>query len=222
MIQAFRATLLAGAFWGICFGADESNPWPPKDIQFVVGYCYDFIQDTRGDVPVFPDGSLNRGVIGSGTVRLSSAQQRRLIEIVTTSVDPDESMDCFFPRHAFVFYDSDRKPCGWVSVCVTCGNYRVSSESAPKNLSFEKLFDMIKKLQMPVIRDLDGRGEDYTELYRREQPSAERMNVLTWAQYQNLQMGRPIDWKRPDKKLSPEDSKEIDPFAPPPKEEGVE
>jgi hypothetical protein len=164
-------------------GESPDATWPPKKISFIVAYCYDYIQDDRGADPVFPDGSLHKGIIRSATVQLSAEQQQRLIKAVSTETEFEESEDCYYPHHAFVFYDEARKPLGWIGVCLGCGNYAFSSKSAPEYISYRELSKLCAELKLPTFYDSDGQGLAYTELYRAEQPERERASVVSWPQY---------------------------------------
>jgi hypothetical protein len=151
-------------------------PWPPKDVDFIVAYCYDFTQDPRGGSPVFPDGSLHKGIIQSATVRLNQQQQERLFKTITSTIEFEDSEDCHYPHHAFVFYDASRKPVGWISVCLECGNYYFSSKNAPEYVPMREFSALCADLKMPRFYESD----DYTKLFRQEQPEAARAAVKSW------------------------------------------
>jgi hypothetical protein len=158
-------------------GDDLRNaPWPPKDVDYVVAYCYDFAQDSRGGLPVFPDGSLHKGIIQSTTVRLNQQQQERLFKTITSPIEFEESEDDHIPHHAFVFYDASRKPVAWISVSLEFGNYTFSSKNAPEYVRMKELSALCTELKMPRFFESD----DYTNLFRQEQPEAERAAVKSW------------------------------------------
>lgn len=194
---------LAWLFLGICAviavvvigagGIDDSrvnlsdSPWPPSKVEYVVGYCYDFIQDPRGYEPVFDDSSLNRGVIQS--IRLSGEQQRELVTAVTTSIDYEDSSDCHYPHHAFVFFDSSDRPVGWVSVCLECGTYTFSSRRAPAYVPFEGLRELCLELGLPELEEPTG----YTDLFRNTLDAGGSQEVVTWEEWLGIPPENPGD-----------------------------
>ena len=216
LLNAMKSILLLFFIWSSVAFADESQltQWPPEGAVFSVAYCYDYIQDERGAFPVFPDGSLHKGVIKSGTTRLTEKQHERLLSIVTTegNFEEEEESDCYYPHHAFVFYDKSRKPVGWLGLCLSCGTYAFSSKEAPKYITFRNLTELCRELKLPTFDDPDGQGRAYTELYRTEQPEKERQNVISWHQY--LRLGRrPLDGTPPQPSDKAELEDENDPFA---------
>lgn len=156
------------------FGEEEGKPWPPANFTHVVAYVYDDTQDPRGITPVFEDGSLHKGIIRSTTTRLSKEQTKTLVEAVSQTVEFHESEDCYYPHHAFVFYDANWKPLGWFAVCWECGNYEASSKKFPEYIDLKPIRKLNTELGLPVYFE----QESYTKLFLQEQSPEDRKGIL--------------------------------------------
>ncbi len=156
-----------------CQAGEEASPWPPENVAHVVAYVYDYTQDSRGSSPVFPDGSLHKGIIRSATTRLNGGQAKTLLDTLTKPVEFHESEDCYDPHHAFVFYNKDWKPIGWFAVCWRCGTYAGGSEKFPDYIELAPVRKLTEELEMPVFYETGN----YTELFLNEQAPEERKKL---------------------------------------------
>jgi len=131
---------------------EKAAPWPPMGYSHVVGFCYDYGKDPRGDSLVFPDGILHRGIIKATTVRFSEEQAGRLVKVLTTGLKEEGGEeDCYEPHHGFVFYDGDWKVVGWFEVCFSCSGFVASSEKAPAAVDLEALEALARGAGLPVL-----------------------------------------------------------------------
>ncbi|HJX27067.1 MAG TPA: hypothetical protein VJ885_04085 [Thermoanaerobaculia bacterium] len=91
------------------------SSWPNTPYLEVRAYYSDF--------PALSDLTY-RGIPGvvkdKDGVLLTREQERRLISAVTTSGKPSEPFGCWYPRHAFLYYDPFGKPVAEVNVCFDC------------------------------------------------------------------------------------------------------
>lgn len=85
-----------------------------------------------------------------------------------------ESEDCYYPHHAFVFYDTNWKPIGWFAVCWECGTYAASSKKFPEFIDLKPVRKLTKELGLTVLFE----QEAYTELFLREQSPDVRKQIL--------------------------------------------
>ncbi|RYD40530.1 MAG: hypothetical protein EOP85_14085 [Verrucomicrobiaceae bacterium] len=154
-----------------CQAGEDASPWPPENVAHVVAYVYDHTQDSRGSRPVFPDGSLHKGIIRSTTARLTGEQAKVLLQTVSQAYDDAEEEDCYYPHHAFVFYGADWKPVGWFAVCWECSSYQSSSAKAPDLIDVRPIRKLTNELAMPVFSGADEaeNRKRYTELFLQEQ-----------------------------------------------------
>jgi hypothetical protein len=173
------------------------SDWPPKGFVAIVGYCMDDTQDPRGIDPVLPDRSLNKGIIRSTTVRLSTEQSKLLLELITKPAGEfQEEQDCYYPHHAFVFYDAAWKPVGWFAVSFECSTYTASTKAVPENLVVADIRKFCEKIGMPTPLFT----KDYISLFIQEQPREERKKLEDAAR-KRLEEYPEYEQFKPDKSL---------------------
>lgn len=167
-------TLALLTFFTFARGEEFAQDWPPANYTHVVAYVYDYTQDSRGGAPAFPDGSLNKGIIRSATVRLTGEQTKALVNAISQPTEFHESEDCIYPHHAFVFYDASWKPVEWFLVCFECGTYAASSKKCPEFIDLKSVRKLTDELGLPILFG----EEKYTELFLREQSPDDRKQIL--------------------------------------------
>lgn len=143
--------------------ADEF--WTVEGFMYCVAYTYDYKQDPRGQSIIFKDGSINKGVIRSTTLRLNDNQVNSLFDSMNTTKKDQGVSDCHDPHHAFVFYDVGWKPIAWIEVCFLCNTIYSGPKEPLDEVDMDKLKRFCKRIGMPVFPDDEG----YTRLYRQEQ-----------------------------------------------------
>jgi hypothetical protein len=194
-------TLVLSTLFTNARGEEFSQDWPPANYVHVVAYVYDYTQDSRGGAPAFPDGSLNKGIIRSATVRLTGDQTKTLVNAISQPTEFHESEDCIYPHHAFVFYDANWKPVSWFLVCWECGTYAASSKNFPDYIDLKPIRTLTKELGLPVLFE----QEAYTELFLREQSPDDRKQIL---------QKRAEEEAARIKRQKEDEMNEPDPFAP--------
>lgn len=145
--------------------SQAKEPWNIEGYMYCVAYTYDYKQDPRGQSIIFKDGSLNKGVIRSSTLRLRESQVISLLESVNTTKKGQGESDCHDPHHAFVFYDIGWKPIAWIEACFLCGTIDSKPDGLPDEVDMERLKRFCHRIGMPVFPDDEG----YTRLYLQEQ-----------------------------------------------------
>jgi hypothetical protein len=93
----------------------------------------------RTGIPDFVENK--RGVI------LRRDQERRLIAAVTARIKPYDVFGCWYPRHAFVFYDPLDNPVAEVDICFQCLVVEGGPSSAP---DLPALADLVNDLGLPI------------------------------------------------------------------------
>jgi hypothetical protein len=142
--------------------------WPALEFAHVVAFCYDFSQDARGTSIVFPDKSLHRGIIRSTTSRLIPKQITELRKILSTEWEGESGeSDCYDPHHAFVFYDAEWKPVAWIDICFLCEGFTSHPAGVREKIDLDSLHKLLEEIGLPIHEN----SQDYTKLYRQEQPS---------------------------------------------------
>ncbi len=96
------------------------------------------------------DGSLNPTRIPEDGVRLTEAQVKRLEAAVTGSHPDHPVAACFYPHHAFVFFDGSQKRVGQIDICFLCSNYHGSPGGYATNWNLGQLEELIKDIGMPL------------------------------------------------------------------------
>ncbi|MFT5855508.1 MAG: hypothetical protein ACI8XO_002759 [Verrucomicrobiales bacterium] len=124
--------------------------------------------DERGKDSVFPDGSLDQGIIHATTVRLQKKQVEELIRILTTepsSIDPPAR--CYDPHHAFVFYNDDWNVVASIDLCLMCNGSQERSLKVANDLDFTHLQKFVAGAGLPVLAESSG----CTKFFEREDPN---------------------------------------------------
>jgi hypothetical protein len=109
--------------------AAPAPSWPAAPYVEVRAYAYNL----RGDsAPPIMNGAgvLHRSVVNRKGARLSANQVLRLLAAITGEHPDHPRAACFYPRHAFVYYDAETKPVAWLEVCFEC----LGGESHPDGL----------------------------------------------------------------------------------------
>ena len=75
-------------------------------------------------------------------------QVKRLIAAVTGEHPRHFRASCFFPRHAFVFYDAAHAPCAWVEVCFECSKTRGMPTGTAAYVDIPALAELCDELRL--------------------------------------------------------------------------
>jgi hypothetical protein len=153
---------------GIAHAEPAKELWPEKPFVHVVAYCYTPFQDERGTSITFDDGSLNIGVIRATTVRLNADQTTKLRKILSTDTDSTHGgVLCYYPHHAFVFYDAEWKVTASIDVCFQCSDYKSRPSSVSDSVDIAALNTFCSQIGLPVFKT----SPEYSALFAQEQPT---------------------------------------------------
>lgn len=167
-MKLFTAALLFGvAHLGIAYADSVKNLWPKKPYKHVVAYCYNPFYDTRGTPITFDDGSLHAGVIRATTVRLDEAQTLKLREILSTDTNTSHGgVLCYYPHHAFVFYDAEWKVVSSIDICFLCDDYKCRPKGVSESVDLAAMKTFCSQIGLPILKN----SSDYTNLFYQELP----------------------------------------------------
>jgi len=98
--------------------------------------------------PIFKDGKLHETVINREGALLTTNQVNRLLIAVTGEHPVYDVAACFNPRHAFVFYDSDRKPVAQIELCFECLEHEAKPEGAAAYYDWPALAKLCAELKL--------------------------------------------------------------------------
>lgn len=106
--------------------------------------------ETSFDQILDQEGKLNATRVPEKGIRLTSEQIRRLEAAVTGSHPEHPVADCFYPHHAFVFFNDAGKVVGNINICFLCSNYRGEPKGYAENWDLGELKNLISDLGMPI------------------------------------------------------------------------
>lgn len=141
-----------------CLGCSSGN-WPYNNYSSVRVYYYN--AEGLESAPIITNGKLNASVNNPEGAELSSEQTKKLLSMLRRT---DLAVAaCYEPRHAFVFFDREKSPVGYIEACLECLNYRFTPP-IETNLDFDELGELIKDLNLPFGPELTY--ESFTEKLR--------------------------------------------------------
>jgi hypothetical protein len=98
------------------------------------------------------DGSLNPTRIPEAGIILTGKQVAKLKAAVTATHPERPVVDCFWPHHAFVFYNGSEEIVGQINICFLCSNHSHSGE--PSGLAgswdFDELAKLVTDIGLPI------------------------------------------------------------------------
>ena len=142
--------------------AQTGKVFPSKKYVKVIGYTFnkEFDGKMQYDESVI-DPKTKKLVKGVDSVKykLTQAQADTLLMILNDkSTFREGEAGCFFPHHAFVFYDAANKPVAYVNICFNCQQiysaplYSTASAGGLSKKGNEALFLFCHNLGMPSPR----------------------------------------------------------------------
>jgi len=142
----------------------ESTNWPPAVYAEVRAYLYNLAGEQAA--PIVKQGKLDATVWNPEGAALNKKQmatvQKAVVDYHPAGLRPP-SADCYQPRHAFIYYDAEHKPVGFVEICFSCRNYRTSPEH-PGEVDLDTLKKVFVELKIPVF----DKDEAYLSLKKRK------------------------------------------------------
>lgn len=129
----------------------------------VLSYTNRFLWDTL-------EGTRSKEIIDSGKIRLNSkmiidhiklksGQDSILFDALFGDHCPDKDIrmaDCYFPRHAFVFYDHQDSAFAYIEVCLECHQYKVTNGTPFLGLCperTEKIFSFLQSIGITYLKE---------------------------------------------------------------------
>jgi hypothetical protein len=140
-----RALLILSLLTADVYAAPD---WPGVAYSEVRGYAY----NKRGLVgtSILRKGRLAPSVINKRGVVLTAEQTQRVILAVTGRTPGIREPEyCFQPHHAFIFYDTAKKPVAWVELSSVCGSAEASPRPNGPPINVLALDAIVKKLKLP-------------------------------------------------------------------------
>lgn len=138
----------------------ETN-WP-GDFKRIVAVTYDFEQDKGDDVVL--DGHLHKGIFLTSK-DLTPEQIKKLYAAITGVHTHQKAAMCFEPHHGVIFYDSENKIIGSLTICFGCKFYKHSpAGEVSKVFDLEGLENLMIDLKMPVLH---SKPNGYRALYEK-------------------------------------------------------
>lgn len=78
-------------------------------------------------------------------------EQVAKLEAAVTGNHPEHPIaDCFYPHHAFVFYDESGGIVGHINICFLCSNYSGEPSGFPNHWNLDELAKLITEIGMPL------------------------------------------------------------------------
>jgi hypothetical protein len=131
----------------LTFHGIAAPSWP--GISFFEVRAYSYNAEGYGRPPIIKDAKLHPSVINTNGALLSINQVKDLLAAVTGDHPGHAAAGCFKPRHAFVFYDSDKKAIAQLEICFECLHYRARPEGTAMFFDLAALADLCRELKLP-------------------------------------------------------------------------
>ena len=147
--------------------------WPQVSYSEVRGFFYN--ADGIEGVPIIEDGELHKTVVNRDGVLLNASQVERLLDAVARPHSVDSRALCYWPRHAFVFFDEKHHPVAFVEICFSCTAER-TSPTLQHRVGFDELRRLCKELSLPLFEDGPGERQrylDYAARHAQKEPPQE-------------------------------------------------
>jgi len=133
-----------------CSKSSKGGKWHFSGFNEIRAYRLNWEDEHSMNPIVNQDGSLNPTRIPKEGVPLTEAQVKRLEAAVTGSHPEHPVAACFYPHHAFLFFDGSRKIVGHINICFLCSNYRGQPEGYARNWNLSQLEELLKDIGIPL------------------------------------------------------------------------
>ncbi|MDQ8192724.1 hypothetical protein [Roseibacillus persicicus] len=95
-------------------------------------------------------GLMNQSRTPEAGVLLTVEQVEKLKRAVTAEHSPHPIAMCFYPHHAFLFYDKTGDIVGQIDVCFKCSNYSGSPQGYAEYWGIDRLKALFIELGIPI------------------------------------------------------------------------
>lgn len=133
-----------------CSNTSKSGKWHFSGFNEVRAYRLNWEDEHSMDPIVNQDGSLNPTRIPEDGIRLTEAQVKRLEAAVTGSHPAHPVAACFYPHHAFVFFNGSKEIVGHINICFLCSNYTGQPAGYAVLWNLSELKELIGDIGMPL------------------------------------------------------------------------
>ncbi|MBP83023.1 MAG: hypothetical protein CMO61_04150 [Verrucomicrobiales bacterium] len=151
MKKALLTSLLALMITS-CANDSQPDRWRFSDPLEVRAFRMNWEDKVSFDRILNPDGSLNATRIPEAGIILTGKQVAKLKAAVTGTHPKRPVVDCFWPHHAFVFYNGSEEIVGQINICFLCSNHSHSGE--PSGLAgswdFDELAELVTNIGLPI------------------------------------------------------------------------
>jgi len=103
------------------------------------------------------DGKLNESRAPIEGIALSHSQIEKLRAAVTGSHPEHPTTECFYPHHAFLFYDKEGAIIGHIDVCFKCSKFEGSPKGFSEYGDLAALEALVIEIGMPIRNDNWGK-----------------------------------------------------------------
>jgi hypothetical protein len=142
--------------------------WPRVPFHEVRAYFYSQKGNTQDSIVI--SGQLHPTVENPEGALLDLSQVELLLDALLLPHPHLPIMRCYFPRHGFVFWDSEGTPVAHASLCFECFIYRLEAGVDGLSLDWLALAELVESLGLPLE---DGTIHSIRhELWRLEQERA--------------------------------------------------
>lgn len=160
----------------LCVG-QKKQVWPGVPFHSVRAYMYNIHGDLYGNHSIIKEGALDKTVWDTG-IALNRTQESRLLDLFNQDIALLQQglAKCYIPHHGFVFYDENKKPVAWASVCFMCDGAQVyfpEKKDKPakyNSVNEKKVLEQMKELRsiteeigLPVFKT----PEQYIEYFKK-------------------------------------------------------
>lgn len=97
---------------------------------------------------------ISEFVVDSFTRKLSVQEIDTVFKILEI---PDQNIgaECFWPRHAIIFFDKEKNMLGHLSICFSCGNFLFSENLKFSSLGLKELKTFFNEQNIPTPHDTE-------------------------------------------------------------------
>ncbi len=128
----------------------EGGTWHFANLSDVRAYRFNWDDQCSFDGIVDDGGELNSTRWPLEGIVLNASQVSRLKAAVTGSHPCHPTAACFYPHHAFVFYDDQGRMVGYLNLCFLCSNYSGVPDEFADLWDLEALAAILGELGMPL------------------------------------------------------------------------
>lgn len=124
--------------------------WQFDGIAEIRAYRINWDEKYSVDTIIGPEGELNESRLPRAGTVLSKMQMDKLEAAVTGTHPGHPVAMCFYPHHAFLFFDDGGAVVGHIDICFQCSYYDGAPEGFADHWDLDALESLIKEIGMPI------------------------------------------------------------------------